>query len=273
MIIYIKGIIIAIILGVTYYPTFIWMWQRWNAEDTYYSHGPLIIIASLFFLWNKREILKKLPIDLNFDKIGIFFLIVGFLFHITGSWIKIYFISAVSLLFMLAGIIRCIGGREWGKKTFFPVVYLIFMIPMPMVLVSNIVLQMKLFAAEMATLGLQIIGLEAVRDGSIIRMPFSILEVEAPCSGLRSLIALLAFGTAFAYLSKHSNLKKLILCLAALPIALGANVMRIVLLGWVSDVYGMEAAQGWIHDFSGYLLFASAALGMLSVDSLLTKRT
>ncbi|MCP4650103.1 MAG: exosortase [PVC group bacterium] len=259
---------ITALLGAIYYPAFNWMWGRWNSEDTYYSHGPLIIIACLFFIWSKRSTLSE--IKTNPSYIGIVLIVLALVFHLGGTFINLYFISACSMIILIMGVVMLMVGLSALKEVLFPIVYLLFMIPLPMVLVSNIVLKMKLFAAELATSALNKIGLEAVRDGSIINMANSYLEVEAPCSGLRSLIALMAFGAAFAYLTNNSLWKKWLLFLSALPIAIAANVMRIVLLGWVSDVYGMKAAQGWVHDFSGFLLFAVAALGMLAMNGLLT---
>jgi len=256
-----------LLVGIIYYPSFGWMWKRWNAPETYYSHGPLIIVASLFFIWSMRNNISKLEI-LPSNK-GILLIIIALVIHVAGAFVKFYFLSALSLIIMVCGIVLFFFGKNMLREVRFPIIYLLFMIPAPLVLVSNLVIKMKLFAGSMATNLLNSIGLQAIRDGSIIKMTRSYLEIEAPCSGLRSLISLLAFGAAFAYLTNHKLYKKWILFLAALPIALFANVFRIVLLGWVSEVYGMEAAHGWVHDFSGFLLFAVAALGMLGVNSLL----
>ncbi|MFH1061255.1 MAG: exosortase/archaeosortase family protein [Candidatus Omnitrophota bacterium] len=264
---YLQAGIIAGFLGVIYWPAFVWMWGRWNVTETYYSHGILIPIASLFFLWQKKEDLAAVKITNN--NAGIVLIIIGLLLHFCGVMIKLYFLSGISLLILLAGLVLYFLGISMLKKVMFPIVYLIFMIPLPLVLISNIVLRMKLFAAQMATVTLNYIGFVAVRDGNVIKMAHSFLEVGAPCSGLRSLISLMAFGAAFAYLSSDSLIKKWIIFISALPIALAANVLRITLLGWVSEVYGMKAAQGWIHDFSGYLLFAFAAVGLLVVNSIL----
>ena len=243
----VKTGIIGALLGIIYYPAFVWMWGRWNTADTYYSHGPLIIIVSLFFLWNNRHELVKL--ECKPSNKGMIFIVIALIMHIAGALIKFYFFSAVSLIIMLFGIVLYFFGSETLKKTQFPIIYLSFMIPGPLFLISNIVIRMKLFAGAMATVLLNNIGLRAVRDGSLIKMSRSYMEIAAPCSGLRSLISLLAFGAAFAYMTRHSLPKKWVLFLAAFPIALFANVMRIVLLGWVGEVYGMKAAQGWIHDF------------------------
>lgn len=268
---YMKAGIIAIFLSLIYWPTFVWMWGRWNAEETYYSHGILIPIASLFFLWQKKEDLLKQKIITS--NAGMILIVIGLLLHFAGVMIKLYFLSGISLIMLIAGLVLYFLGKDIFKKAIFPIVYLIFMIPLPLVLISNIVLRMKLFAAQMSTIVLNKIGFEAVREGNIITMANSILEVGAPCSGLRSLISLMAFGAAFAYLSGDNLIKKWIIFFSAFPVAIGANIFRITLLGWVSEVYGMKASQGWIHDFSGYLLFAIAAVGLLIVNSLLNPGT
>lgn len=266
--VYYKIALVGILLTVIYYPAFVWMWGRWMQTESYYSHGPLIIIASLFFLWNKRDTLKK-P-EVSSSDSGIILIVIGLLLHLVGIWIKFYFASALSMIILLFGLVSYLFGKKVLKEVYFAIIYLLFMIPLPLVLESSLVINMKLFATQLAACFLTKIGITAVRDGSTIKMLHSYLEVEAPCSGLRSLIALLAFGAAFSYLTRHNLIKKWILFLSALPIAIGANMLRIVLLGWVSDVYGMEAARGWIHDFSGYLLFAVAAIGMLGVNSLIS---
>ncbi len=264
---YLKSSIIAIILGVIYYPALAEFWFQWNKPETYYSHGLLIPIASAFFLWIKRKELSEIKIKPS--KWGMVLMALAVLMNLFGILVKLYFLSGYSLIIMLIGMVVFLFGVNMLKETLFAILYLFFMIPLPLVVMSNLIIKMKLFAGEMATIILNRIGLFAVRDGSIIRMANSYLEIEAPCSGLRSLIALMAFGAAFAYLTKNSLVRKWVLFASALPIAIAANVLRIVLLGWVSEIYGMKAAQGWVHDFSGFLLFFIAAVGMLAVNSLL----
>ncbi|RKY36891.1 MAG: hypothetical protein DRP78_02540 [Candidatus Omnitrophota bacterium] len=266
---YIKLSLIIILCGIIYYPAFIWMWGRWNTAGSYYSHGPAIILAVLFFIWNSKNELKT--IIFKPSNKGIIFIIAGIFLHFSGMVTGFIFLSAFSMVVLFSGIVLyCLGSKAF-KTLLFPITYLLFMIPLPLVLTSNIVLRMKLFAAQAAVIMLNKIGIQALRDGSIIRTLHSFLEIEAPCSGLRSLIALLAFGAAFAYLTKNSILKKWLVFLSALPIALSANILRIVLLGWVSEIYGMQAAHGWIHDFSGFLLFAFAGMCLLGLNSLFIK--
>ncbi len=143
------------------------------------------------------------------------------------------------------------------------------MIPLPLVIIGNLTVKLKLFAAQAATFVLNHIGFPCYRDGSIIAMPNSFTVVEAPCSGLRSLISLLTLGLLFSYIVKVSFVKKAIIFISSAPIAIVSNIIRIVLLAAVNDLYGEKVAMGFFHDFTGFLVFAIAFAGLYTVSSLL----
>ncbi|MCM8814069.1 MAG: exosortase/archaeosortase family protein [Candidatus Omnitrophica bacterium] len=253
--------ILGVILIIVYLPAFEWMWRQWNVSEGYYSHGLLIFIAAVYFLWLKRPQLRALT-ALDSSSVGFAGIGVAVILHIFAMVFRMYFLSAFSLPVMLGGIALLWGGFPVLRIIFFPLMYLYFMVPLPLVIISNLSFRMKIFAAQASTSLLTGIGIDAVLRGSTIVMPHSYLEIELPCSGLRSLISLTAFGAAFAYMATLSRIRKWILFFMAVPIALCANICRIVLLGWVSEVYGMEAAQGWVHDASGFVLFGVAVFGL-----------
>ena len=146
------------------------------------------------------------------------------------------------------------------------------MIPLPLVLIGNLTVKLKLFVAEISTFILNGIGFPSIRDGSFIRMPNSFIEVAAPCSGLRSLISLLTLGLLFSYAMKVSYVRKSVLFLSSIPIALASNVIRITLLAIINDLYGEAAATGFFHDFSGFIMFGVAFVGLFSISHVLEKR-
>ena len=259
--------ILAGLVGVVFYPTFVWLWDQWMAAESYYSHGPLIVAASAFFAWGERRRVRECAGKPS--RSGLVLMVAAILQHFVGLTINVFFLSGIALIILLLGLTVYLKGWKATWLLLFPIAYLIFMIPLPLVVVSNIIIGMKLFAGRAATIVLNNIGIFAVHSGSAIRTAHSYLEIEAPCSGLRSLIALAAFGAAFAYLSKIGLMRKIWLFLATAPIALGANILRIVLLGWVAEVFGTDAVHGWVHDASGFLLFAIAALGLFFVYSFL----
>ncbi|MCG2704874.1 MAG: exosortase/archaeosortase family protein [Candidatus Omnitrophica bacterium] len=266
----IKFISCAVLLLIAYLPTINWMVGRWNAEDSYYSHGFLIPLISIFLAWQRKDKIKDVLI--KSDARGLWLIIAGLLVHIACAALRVGFLSGFSLIFVIYGLVLFFFGVEMARLMRFPIFFLLTMVPLPLVLVSNLTVKIKLFAAQCATFILNHIGFPSVRDGSMIRMPNSVILVEAPCSGLRSLISLLTLGLLFAYMLKASFIKKGILLLSAIPLAVATNMLRIIMLGTVNDLYGEKAAFGFFHDFSGFLVFALAFAGMLWMYKILENR-
>jgi len=257
----IKLILVTFLLLLAYWPTAVWMKVRFLEADTYYSHGFLVPLVFLFLIWNKRKELKACKIaPLNS---GLFLLIPALLMHLIAYRWNINFISGFTLIVVLFGLSLYMYGKEVTRKAAFAICFLVFMIPLPQVFIIHISFKMKLFAAQVATSLIKLIGIPSVRAGSIVYLPNTFMTVGDPCSGLRSLISLTALGALFAYLAKISSIRKFVLFLVSIPLALVANIMRIVLLLIVAFIYGSEVATGWFHDFSGILLFGFAFLGLV----------
>jgi len=259
--------ICAVLLMVTYIPTMRWMFDRWMAAESYYGHGFLIPIISLGILWQRCGLLKKARISNEIS--GLVIVAIGLLIHIVCALLKVYFISGFSFVFVLYGLVLFFFGKEMTRQLIFPIFFLLAMVPLPLVLIGNLTVKLKLFAAQVSTVILNNIGFPSIRDGSIIRMPNSFIAVEAPCSGLRSLIALLTLGLLFAFVIKVSYLKKGLLFLSALPIAIATNVFRILMLATVNDLYGEKVAMGFFHDFLGFVVFGFAFLGLWAIGRIL----
>jgi exosortase len=246
------------------------MVARWTAAESYYGHGFLIPLVSLYVIWQRKELLKKAKISSELT--GLIIVAIGLLVHILCALLKVYFISGFSFVFALYGLVLFFFGKEVARNLIFPIFFLLAMIPLPLVLISNLTVKLKLFAAQCATVILNKIGFPSIRNGSIIRMPNSFIAVEAPCSGLRSLIALLTLGLIFSFAIKVSYYKKGLILLSSMPIALAANMVRILMLATVNDLYGEEVAMGFFHDFLGFFVFAFAFAGLWIVVRLIDKR-
>ena len=260
---YSSEILIGFLFFFTYTPTFLWMWDRWFVRDSYYSHGILIPFISVFFIWNIRADLAR--IQPKSSPWGLRLVVLGLIVHILSSLLRIYFSSGLSMLVVLSGIVLHFYGTRIYRKILFPILFLIFMIPAPLVLITNISFRMKIFAAEIAQTVLSQMGFLAVRDGSVIRMQHAYVVVDDICSGLRSLISLTALGAIFAFWMKTTPLKKTLLFISTIPIAVLTNVCRIVFLSIISEVWGPKYATGFIHDLSGYLIFALAYIFLFMV--------
>lgn len=263
----IKLMILSVILLIAYLPTFLWMIDRWNAKDSYYSHGLLVPFISAFIVWHKRQELGKLKLEPS--NTGWLLFAVGISVHTLSALLRVYFTSGFSLLLVIPGLVLLFFGRKFLKELLFPIGFLISMIPLPLVAIANISFRLKIFAAQVSTKLVNMFGVPAIRDGSVIKTMHSYLVVEDPCSGIRSLAALIALGALMAYFSSISRVKKTALFLSSIPIALASNVVRIVSLTLASEIYGAKFATGIFHDTMGILVFVFAFLGLSMIAKLL----
>jgi exosortase len=264
---YSAEIIVGTLFLLSYLPAIIWMWERWFARDSYYSHGILVRFVSVYLIWLKRDELRNIKVRPS--SWGIVLMATGVGIYIFSSALRIYFSSIYSMMVVLVGMILHFYGREALRKILFPVLFLFFMMPLPLVIVVNISFKMKLFAAELARQLLNSMGLMAVREGSIIKMAHTYVVVDDICSGLRSLISLAALGSIFAYLLQATRIKRVLLFLSTVPIAIITNVCRIVFLSAVSEIWGPKYATGFIHDLSGYSIFALAFAMLYGVSKMI----
>lgn len=260
----------AVLMFLAYLPMFRWMVDRWFQPESYYGHGFLIPIVSIYIAWQRRETLKKITIASN--RQGLLIIAAGLLINIICAALKIYFAAGFSFIFVLYGLILFFFGKEMARSLTFPIFFLAAMIPLPLSLISTLTVKMKLFAAQLSTIALNHIGFPSIRDGSIIRMPKSLISVEAPCSGLRSLISLLTMGLLFAYAMKGSYVRKTTLFLSSVPIAIASNVTRIVTVAAVNDLYGEKVAMGIFHDTMGFVVFGVAFAGLFGMSQLLEQK-
>lgn len=264
---YARESIAVVGLLLTYFPTFIWMWGRWFAEDSYYSHGILVPFVSIFLAWQNKDEVKNIPREES--PWGFRLIVLGIVVHLFSSAFRVYFTSGFSLLIVMTGFVLYFFGERVLRKMAFPLAFLIFMVPLPMVVVTNMSFYLKLFVANIATMFLNNMRIAAVCEGSIIKMPNAHVIVNDVCSGLRSLISLAALASVFAYWMRASLAKKTGLFLAAIPIAIFTNVCRVLLLSVISEIWGVQYAAGWIHDVSGFMVFIFAFYFMYAVGKLI----
>ncbi len=262
-----KVITAGVIFILAYIPTIMWMWERWFARDSYYSHGILVPFVTGYLIWTMKEELKNIP--LKESVWGIRLIIFGVILYFLSSIFRIYFSSGFSMLFVFYGLILYFLGWEIVKKTFFPLFFLVFMIPLPEVTITNMSFQLKMFAAKIAAITLNNMGIPSIQEGSIIMMKKAHVVVDDVCSGLRSLITLTALGSIFAYWMKGSMIRRVILFLSTIPIAVITNVCRVVLLASISEIWGAQYAEGFVHDATGILIFVIAFILLYATGKLL----
>lgn len=256
------------IFVVVFWPTFIWMAQRFDAYDSFYSHGWLIPLASGWLVWQRREKLIDQKESIRSSFWGLTLLVPSLFVHTVSTWWDINFLSGFAMIFAIWGLVWTLWGRRALWTLRFPMLFLLFMVPLPGVLLISISFKMKMMAATLATYFVKLIGIPATQAGSTISIPGISVIVDDTCSGLRSLISLIALSSLWTSLMPHGakSWNKWTIVAASVPIALAANMVRIVTLILLSGIYGPQIAESFIHYGSGIVVFgiAIAILAWLS---------
>lgn len=260
-------------LVATFWPTFRWMAERFDAHDSFYSHGWLIPLASAWLIWQRRIDLSRLPATPTWW--GLLLLLPSLILHVGATWLRLGFVSGFALLGVLAGLVWTWGGRTWLRALRAPLVFLLFMVPLPGVLLITISFHMKLMAAWLATQCLHLIHLEAIQAGSTIQMAGISVVVDDTCSGLRSLISLIALATLWTSFMPPGSARwqKWMVVAASIPIALATNMARIIVLVLLSAIYGPQIAESFIHYGSGFVVFGLALVLLAWVTRVLQQWT
>src|SRR6184192_1654740 len=259
---------ITALLAALYYKILYSLGTQWYADPDY-SHGFLVPLLSGYFVWERRERLRSLPVAPS--PWGIILLGGGLLMLLIGSAGSELYMQRTSIIVVIAGLVLLMLGREFLRVLLFPIAFLFFMVPLPAIIVNAVAFPLQLFAAKTATFCLYNFGIPVLREGNVIVLAGTTLEVAEACSGIRSLQALLALGTVYAYFSQRSTWKRWTLVLLSVPIAIAANAFRVSGTGVLANYWGSQAAEGFYHTFSGWLIFVVAFLLLLGCGGLLSK--
>jgi exosortase len=249
-----------------YYHVIYKMVHDWSIDDNY-SHGFLIPVISGYLIWQNRKKLMELPVKPANS--GLLLLLLSLLFFIAAYVGAELFTMRFSMILVILSAIVFLAGWSMAKALLLPVGYLLFMIPLPAIIWNKIAFPLKLFATKMAVLVIKAINIPVYSEGNIIYLANTTLEVVDACSGLRSLTSLLALGAAFALISDHSRVKKIILFLSAVPIAILVNIFRLSSTATLARYFGAKVADGFLHEISGIIVFFLALILMYLVHQLM----
>jgi len=247
------------------------IYHNWNLPDSLYSHAMIIPPISLFFVWRFREKLRSAPLAPSLAT-GIPVLLFGCFMLLLGDFLGFMTFVHLALLPVLTGLCLLFLGFHITKLLWFPLSFLFFMIPMPYSLISVISFKSKMIATESAVALGKLMTLNMVQDGSFVYLGSDDrLLVGDVCGGMRSLIALLAFGALMAYISKTRWWARIGIVILSPLVAIAANVARIFFLCVVGYIWGSDAATGIVHDASGIGIFAVAFVLLFGMEGLLRK--
>ena len=222
-----------------------------------------------YLLYRKRDSLERLPVSPN--NYGLAIVVVGLLLLTVSSVGLELFTMRLSLIIILAGMILYFFGKEVFKVISLPLAYLLFMIPLPYIVYNSFAVPLKLFVAKYSVLFLNMIGIHVWREANFIMLGNITLEVSDDCSGMRSLMSLLALSVAFAFLFHNTISKRFIVVLSAFPIAVFANRARVIITGILAEYWNIQIAEGFFHEFTGIIVFGTAVLMLILTGVLVNK--
>ena len=254
-------------LAFLFIPTYLTLWNGvWQSEEQ--AHGPLILLVVVWLLWRDRAYLSGAQ---GRDLIqGYLLLVGGLLFYVLGRSQEILIFEVGSQIPVLAGVILVMVGHGALRRVWFPLFFIVFMLPLPSFLVDALTGPLKREVSEVAEHVLYWLGYPIGRSGVVLTVgPYQLLVADA-CSGLHSMFSLSALGFLYLHLASHaSRLRNIIIAAAILPIAFGANIVRVLLLIMVTYHFGDAAGQGFVHGFAGISLFIAALGALMGLDVVL----
>lgn len=235
------------------WPAWQWLWFEWMSNE-YYSHGLLIMPVALFLViqrFRNDDSLTYRPGQTSMVGVVIFGAML--IFYVYALQQRAYYLAAFVMIGMLASIIWAVAGALVVRKLAFPIAYLTLMVPIP--LLDRITLPLALFTGYCSGAIVQFLGLDVVVSGNAVTLPNADLVIGAQCSGVNSLITLVALLVLVAYLLDGPVWARVLLVVLAFPLALMGNIVRVATLLFVAQVWGAEAGFIFYHDYSGILFF------------------
>ena len=260
--------LLVLLFGVLYNHTIVKLVGDWS-RDPNFSHGFLIPFISGFMIWQKHDLLPYGAIRPS--GWGLAVLCMGMGMHILGNVGAELFVMRVSIVVSLCGIALYFLGWPFTREIAVPLLYLLIMIPIPSIIWNKIAFPLQGFAATLTADVVRGIGIPILQEGNVLHLPNTSLEVVDACSGIRSLTSLLALSGAFAYIGSLALPGKWILFLSAIPIAILVNIVRLTATAMMAIYIGAEAAQGFLHEASGVVVFVVAFASVYAVSQLLER--
>ena len=237
--------------------------------DGNYSHGFLIIPIALYFVWERRA--KLTAAEIRPSWLGVVVLAGGIGTLLAGLWGSELFLSRVALLPVIAGIVLFLLGWNHLRILTFPIAFLLLMIPIPAIIFNQIAFPLQMFASRVGEWAISAMGIPVLREGNVLVLARTTLEVAEACSGIRSLVSLITLGIVYGYFMDSRPWVRLLIVASAVPVAILANGARVAGTGMAAHWIGPEAAEGFFHEFSGWIVFLFAFVMILIIQKFIVK--
>ena len=240
--------------------------EWWHDPDT--SHGFLVPPFAAYLAWTNRARIRAVKIQPSWA--GVAVIAFGLAMLVLGEYGAELFVSRVSLVIVMAGLTLCFGGPHVLRELRFSLLVLLLAIPLPAIIYNQVTFPLQILASKTASDLLPLFGVPVLREGNVIVLPMMRLEVAEACSGIRSLISLFTLAIFYGYFLEKSVLRRTLLALSSIPIAIGANAVRILGTGLCVQYWDPDKAMGFFHEFSGFVVFLVSLGCLFGVHKALT---
>ena len=243
--------VLALLLGLIFQDGLSAMVGAWDSPE--YSHGYLIPVVALFLIWRNRH--RLAATDQRGTWFGALVVFLGLAMFAMGELGTLYTVIQYAFLVTLFGAALAFTGWSGMRFLWVPLLYLVFMIPLPQFLYAGLSSNLQLISSELGVAVIRLFGISVFLDGNVIDLGVYMLQVVEACSGLRYLFPLMSFGFLVVYLSQGPLWQKGLVFLSTIPITILMNSFRIGVIGVLVEFYGIEMADGFLHSFEGWFIF------------------
>lgn len=256
------GVAFAVVL-LAFYSSVLRLTETWFTREEY-SHGVLIPLIAAFLIWQRRDEIARAKFSGSWA--GVALVLLGCMLKIVGDIGLFYILQQYALLITIYGLALALVGWRTFKLLAVPLLLLLFMIPLPEFFLQNLSARLQLISSQIGVLVIKAFGISVFVEGNVIDLGGYQLQVAEACSGLRYLFPLMTLGFMMAYLFKVAMWKRVVLFLSSIPLTVLMNSFRIGVIGVLVEHYGIAMAEGFLHDFEGWVVFmACTALMLLEV--------
>ncbi|MBU1191575.1 MAG: VPLPA-CTERM-specific exosortase XrtD [Gammaproteobacteria bacterium] len=244
------------------------MVQRWdNSEE--YGYGYMIPVITLFLIWQRKDKLEAIPFTGSWLGVGL--LLVGVLTIVVGQMSAINTVAQYGFVIAVIGAVYAVMGWTAFKVVVVPLLLLFLMVPLPSFVFNNLSSQLQLISSQIGVAVIRLFGISVHLEGNVIDLGTYQLQVVEACSGLRYLFPLIALSIIASYFYQAAVWKRVVVILSSMPITVLMNSFRIGVIGVLVEHYGIEQAEGFLHDFEGWIVFMACVL-LLVVEIWLLSR-
>ncbi|MCF6345312.1 MAG: exosortase B [Thiomicrorhabdus sp.] len=242
--------------------------EVWVTDEQ--AHGPIVFAIVIFLFWSNWKSLDPNDSTSSSKVMGYLCMLMSAFLYIIGKSQSLLEFAVLSQFFLLFGFFLAFFGYSSVKRLWFPILFLLFLVPIPGAVLAMITLPLKIAVSYVSENILHFFDYPIARTGVILQIGYYKLLVADACAGVHTIISLEAMGLLYLYLIKSTSaLRNITLAILIVPIAFIANVIRVIVLVLITFHYGDEAGQGFLHDFAGFVLFFVALVFIIFTDTFL----